>query len=69
MALLSRKESCKKMKFRIFLDGNEVYSTNDKGDADAIILYVFNMKDQKYRLVRDSYDHVSQEKHWYFETR
>lgn len=57
------------MKFRIFLDGNEVYSTNDKGDVDAIILYVFNMKDQKYRLVRDSYDHVSQEKHWYFETR
>ena len=57
------------MKFRIFLDGNEVYSTNDKGVADAIILYVFNMKDQKYSLVRDYYDHVNQEKCWYFETR
>ena len=55
------------MKFRIFLDGNEVYSTNDKDDADAIILYVLNMKDQKYRLVRDCYDHINQEKHWHFE--
>lgn len=55
------------MKFRIFLDGNEVYSTNDKGDADAIILFVLNMKDQKYRLVCDRYDHINQEKHWYFE--
>ena len=55
------------MKFRIFLDGNEVYSTNDKGTADAIVLYVLNMKDQKYRLVRDCYDHINQEKHWYFE--
>lgn len=57
------------MKFRIFLDGNEVYSTNDKGDVDAIIFYVFNMKDQKYILVRDYYDHVNQEKCFYFETR
>lgn len=57
------------MKFRIFLDGNEVYSTNDKGDVDAIILYVENMKDQKYQLVRGHYDCVNQEKHWYFETR
>lgn len=55
------------MKFRIFLDGNEVYSANDKGDADAIILYVSNMKDQKYCLVRDYYDHVNQELRWYFE--
>lgn len=57
------------MKFRIFLDENEVYSTNDKGDVDAIILYVFNMKDQKYSLVRDYYDHVNQEKCFYFEKR
>lgn len=57
------------MKFRIFLDGNEVYSTNNKGTADAIVLYVLNMKDQKYQLVRDYYDNVSQEKRWYFETR
>ena len=55
------------MKFRIFLDGNEVYSTNNKGTADAIVLYVLNMKDQKYSLVRDCYDHINQEKHWYFE--
>lgn len=55
------------MKFRIFLDGNEVYSTNDKDNAEAVILLVFNMKDQKYRLVRDCYDHINQEKHLYFE--
>ena len=55
------------MKFRIFLDGNEVYSTNDKDKAEAVILLVSNMKDQKYRLVRDCYDHINQEKHWYFE--
>lgn len=55
------------MKFRIFLDGNEVYSTNDKDNAEAVILLVSNMKDQKYRLVRDYYDHINQEKHWYFE--
>lgn len=55
------------MKFRIFLDGNEVYRTNDKDNAEAIILYVLNMKDQKYRLVRDCYDHINQEKYWYFE--
>ena len=55
------------MKFRIFLDGNEVYSTNDKDNAEAVILLVSNMKDQKYCLVRDCYDHISQEKHWYFE--
>ena len=57
------------MKFRIFLDGNEVYSTNSKDGVEAIIAYIENMKDQKYHLVRDYYDHVSQEKHWYFETR
>lgn len=57
------------MKLRIFLDGNEVYSTDSKDDVEAIISYVENMKDQKYRLVRDYYDCVSQEKHWYFETR
>lgn len=57
------------MKFRIFLDGNEVYSTNSKDDVEVIIAYIENMKDQKYCLVRDYYDHVSQEKHWYFETR
>lgn len=55
------------MKFRIFLNGNEVYSTNDKDNAEAVILLVSNMKDQKYRLVRDCYDHINQEKHWYFE--
>lgn len=55
------------MKFRIFLDGNEVYSTNNKGTADAIILYVLNMKDQKYSLVRYYYDYVNQELSWYFE--
>ena len=55
------------MKFRIFLDGIEVYSTNDKDNAEAVILLVSNMKDQKYRLVRDCYDHINQEKHWYFE--
>ena len=55
------------MKFRIFLDGNEVYSTNNKDNAEAVILLVSNMKDQKYRLVRDYYDHINQEKHWYFE--
>jgi hypothetical protein len=55
------------MKFRIFLDENEVYSTNDKDNAEAVILLVSNMKDQKYRLVRDCYDHINQEKHWYFE--
>ena len=55
------------MKFRIFLDGNEVYSTNDKDNAEAVILLVSNMKDQKYSLVRDYYDHINQEKHWYFE--
>ena len=55
------------MKFRIFLDGNEVYSTNDKDNAEAAILLVSNMKDQKYSLVRDCYDHINQEKHWYFE--
>ena len=55
------------MKFRIFLDENEVYSTNDKDNAEAVILLVSNMKDQKYRLVRDYYDHINQEKHWYFE--
>lgn len=57
------------MKFRIFLDGNEVYSINSKDDVEAIIAYVENMKDQKYRLVRGRYDCVNQEKHWYFETR
>lgn len=57
------------MKFRIFLDGNEVYSTNSKDDVEAIISYVENMKDQKYRLVHGHYDCVNQEKHWYFETR
>lgn len=57
------------MKFKIFLDGNEVYSTNSKDDVEAIIVYVENMKDQKYQLVRDYYDNVSQEKRWYFETR
>lgn len=55
------------MKFRIFLDENEVYSTNDKDNAEAVILLVSNMKDQKYRLVRNCYDHINQEKHWYFE--
>lgn len=55
------------MKFRIFLDENEVYSTNEKDDADVIILYILNMKDQKYCLVRDYYDHVNQELSWYFE--
>ena len=55
------------MKFRIFLDENEVYSTNDKDNAEAVILLVSNMKDQKYSLVRDYYDHINQEKHWYFE--
>lgn len=55
------------MKFRIFLDGKEVYSTNDKDNAEAVILLVLNMKDQKYRLVRDCYDRINQEKHWYFE--
>lgn len=55
------------MKFRIFLDENEVYSTNDKDNAEAVIFLVSNMKDQKYRLVRDCYDHINQEKHWYFE--
>ena len=55
------------MKFRIFLDENEVYSTNDKDNAEAVILLVSNMKDQKYRLVRDYYNHINQEKHWYFE--
>lgn len=55
------------MKFRIFLNGNEVYNTNDKDNAEAVILLVSNMKDQKYRLVRDYYDHINQEKHWYFE--
>ena len=55
------------MKFRIFLVENEVYSTNDKDNAEAVILLVSNMKDQKYRLVRDCYDHINQEKHWYFE--
>ena len=55
------------MKLRIFLNGNEVYSTNDKDNAEAVILLVSNMKDQKYRLVRDYYDHINQEKHWYFE--
>ena len=55
------------MKFRIFLDENEVYSTNDKDNAEAVILLVANMKDQKYSLVRDCYDHINQEKHWYFE--
>lgn len=55
------------MKFKIFLDENEVYSTNDKDNAEAVILLVSNMKDQKYRLVRDYYDHINQEKHWYFE--
>ena len=55
------------MKFRIFLDGIEVYSTNDKDNAEAVILLVSNMEDQKYRLVRDCYDHINQEKHWYFE--
>ena len=55
------------MKFRIFLDENEVYSTNDKDNAEAVILLVSNMKDQKYRLVRDCYDHINQEKRWYFE--
>lgn len=57
------------MKFRIFLDGNEVYSTNSKDDVEAIIAYVQNMKDQKYQLVRGYYDCVNQEKHWYFETK
>ena len=57
------------MKFRIFLDGNEIYSTNSKDTVEAIIAYVQNMKDQKYRLVRDCYDCVNQEKIWYFETR
>ena len=57
------------MKFRIFLDGNEVYSTNNKDDVEAIIAYVENVKDQKYRLVRGHYDCVKQEKHLYFETR
>lgn len=57
------------MKFRIFLDGNEVYSINSKDDVEAIIAYVENMKDQKYRLVRGRYDCVNQEKYWYFETR
>ena len=55
------------MKFRIFLDENEVYSTNDKDNAEAVILLVSNMKEQKYRLVRDYYDHINQERHWYFE--
>ena len=55
------------MKFRIFLDENEVYSTDDKDNAEAVILLVSNMEDQKYRLVRDCYDHINQEKHWYFE--
>lgn len=55
------------MKFRIFLDVNEVYSTNDKDNAEAVILLVSNMKDQKYSLVCDCYDHINQEKHWYFE--
>lgn len=55
------------MKFRIFLDGIEVYNTNDKDNAEAVILLVSNMKDQKYLLVRDCYDHINQEKHWYFE--
>ena len=55
------------MKLRIFLDGIEVYSTNDKDNAEAVILLVSNMKDQKYSLVRDCYDHINQEKHWYFE--
>ena len=57
------------MKFRIFLDGNEIYSTNSKDTVEAIIAYVENMKDQKYRLVRGRYDCVNQEKNWYFETR
>lgn len=57
------------MKFRIFLDGNKVYSTNSKDDIEAIISYVENMKDQKYCLVHCRYDCVNQEKHWYFETR
>lgn len=57
------------MNFRIFIDGNEVYSTNSKDNIEVIIAYVENMKDQKYQLVRDYYDNVSQEKHWYFETR
>ena len=57
------------MKFRIFLDGNEVYSTNDKGTVDAIVLYVSNMKDQKYRLVHGHYDFVNQKKLLYYETR
>ena len=34
---------------------------------ETVILLVSNMKDQKYRLVRDYYDHINQEKHWYFE--
>lgn len=55
------------MKFRIFLDGNEIYSTNRKDTVEAIIAYVQNMKDQKYCLVRDYYDYVNQELSWYFE--
>ena len=55
------------MKFRIFLDGNEIYSTNSKDTVEAIIAYVQNMKDQKYCLVRDYYDYVNQELIWYFE--
>ena len=57
------------MKFRIFLDGNEVYSTDNKDGVEAIISYVENMEDQKYRLVRCRYDCVNQEKLLYFETR
>lgn len=57
------------MKLRIFLDGNEVYSADNKDDIEVIIAYVENMKDQKYRLVRGRYDCANQEKHWYFETR
>lgn len=57
------------MKFIIFLDGNEVYSTNSKDDVEAITSYVENMKDQKYRLVHGRYDYVNQEKLLYFETR
>lgn len=57
------------MKFRVFLDGNEVYSSNNKDNIETVIRYVRNMKDQKYRLVRGHYDCVNQEKHWYFETK
>ena len=57
------------MNFRIFIDGNEVYSTDSKDNIEAVLAYVDDVKDQKYRLVHGCYDCVNQEKIWYFETR